>query len=129
MTDKRILMIMMIMAMVIAICAVVYYYRKEIKKAVEQPKETLLYLAQEWENFISNDSTRRAIKALCRLADKVVLGEGSDRLAFVCGRLYELVPDYLQTVITIEKLKEIVNLVYEEIKVKLEDGSHVAGEG
>lgn len=126
MTDKRILVIMMAAAMVIAICAMVYYYRKGIKKAVEQPKETLLYLAQEWEEFISNDSTRRAIKALCRRADKVVLGEGSERLAYVCGKLYELVPDNLQSVITIEKLQEVVNLVYNEIKEYV-DGHWVAG--
>lgn len=126
MTEQKIIIIAVVVAAVIVSGAVAYTYRHKLKKALAEPKETLDFLAQELEEFFSNDSTRRAIKALCRLADRVVLGDGADRLAFVCGRLYELVPDYLQTVITIEKLQEIVNIIYEEIKVKLEDGSHVA---
>ena len=128
MAEHKIIIIAVLIAAVIVCGAVVYTYRNKLKKALEQPKETLLYLAQEWEHFISKESTKQTIKALCRLADKIVSGAGSDRLAFVCGRLYELVPDHLQSVITIEKLQEIVNLVYNEIKVRLEDGSHVAGE-
>lgn len=128
MTEQKIIVIAVVMAVVIVIGAVAYIYRDKLKKAIAQPKETLQYLAQEMEEFFSNDSTQQVIRTLCRLADRIVIGEGTDRLAFVCGRLYEKVPDYLQTVITIEKLQEIVNTVYEEIKVKLEDGSYVAGE-
>ena len=126
MTDKRILMIMMIMAMVIAICAVVYYYRREIKKALEQPKETAQLLAAELKEWLAAEQTKKTIGALCRLADRLVGGTGSERLAYVCGKLYELVPDNLQSVITIEKLQEVVNLVYNEIKEYV-DGHWVAG--
>jgi len=128
MTEQKIIIVAVVVAAVIVISAVVYIYRDKLKKALAEPGQTLLYLAGEWEEFISQDSTRQAIKALCRLADRIVTGDGTDRLAFVCGRLYELVPDYLQTVITIEKLQEIVNIVYEEIKIRLDDGRYVAGE-
>ena len=126
MTDKRILMIMMAAAMVIAICGVVYYYRREIKKALEQPKETAQLLAAELKEWLAAEQTKQTIGALCRLADQLVGGTGRERLAYVCGKLYELVPDNLQSVITIEKLQEVVNLVYNEIKEYV-DGHWVAG--
>ena len=127
MTEQKIIIVAVVVAAVIVISAVIYVYRDKLKKALAEPGQTLLYLAGEWEDFISLDSTRQAIKALCRLADRIVTGDGGDRLAFVCGRLYELVPDYLQSVITIEKLQEVVNLIYNEIKVYV-DGHWVAGE-
>ena len=127
MTEQKII-IMAAVAAVVVCTAVVYVNRKKVEQALRQPKETLLFLMQEWEEFISQDSTKTAIKRLCRLADKLVTGDGADRLAFVCGHLYKMVPDYLQNVITIEKLQEIVNTVYNEIKIRLEDGSYIAGE-
>ena len=126
MTDKRILVIMMAAAMVIAICGVVYYYRREIKKAMAEPEETAKMLAEELKEFLHSEQTKKTIGALCRLADQLVGGTGRERLAYVCGKLYELVPDNLQGVITIEKLQEIVNLVYNEIKEYV-DGHWVAG--
>lgn len=127
MTDKRILIIMMVMAMVIAICGVVYYYRKEIKKALDDPKETAQLLAAELKEWLAAEQTKKTIGTLCRLADQLVGGTGRERLAYVCGKLYELVPDNLQSVITIEKLQEVVNLVYNEIKEYV-DGHWVAGQ-
>ena len=127
MTEKKVIIIAAIEIAFIVCGVVAYVYNDKLKKALAEPGQTLLYLAGEWEEFISLDSTRQAIKALCRLADRIVTGDGGDRLAFVCGRLYELVPDYLQSVITIEKLQEVVNLIYNEIKVYV-DGHWVAGE-
>ena len=127
MTDKRILMIAVAAAMVIVLGGVVYYYRKGIKKALEQPKETAEFLAAELKEFLHSEQTRKTIGALCRLADQLVGGTGRERLAYVSGKLYELVPDHLQSVITIEKLQEIVNTVYAEIKVYI-DGHWVAGQ-
>ena len=127
MSENKIVVLAVVAAVVLVCTAVVYANRKKVEQALKQPKETLLFLMQEWEDFISQDSTKQAIKSLCRLADKLVTGDGADRLAFVCGHLYELVPDYLQSVITIEKLQEIVNLIYSEIKVYI-DGHWVAGE-
>ena len=127
MNDKMILMLTMVMSAVIAGCGVAYVYRDKVKKALAEPGQALLYLAQEWEDFISKESTKQSIKALCRLADQIVTGDGGDRLLFVCGKLYALVPKSLQTVITIDKLVAVVNAVYDEIKVYI-DGHWVAGE-
>ena len=127
MTEQKIIIMAAVATVVVVCTAVVYVNRKKVEQALRQPKETLLFLMQEWEEFISQDSTKTAIKRLCRLADKLVTGDGADRLAFVCGHLYKMVPDYLQNVITIEKLQEIVNLIYSEIKVYI-DGHWVAGE-
>ena len=127
MTEQKIIIFAVVAAALLVVTAVVYVNRKKVERALKQPKETLKYLEARWEQFISKDSTREAIKHLCRLADKLVTGDGTDRLAFVCGHLYQLVPDYLQSIITIEKLQEIVNLVYNEIKVYI-DGHWVAGE-
>lgn len=127
MSNERIIITAVIVAAVIVIGAVVYVYRDKLKKALEQPRGTLEFLKAEMEEFFNQDSTKSVIKALCRLADRVVAGDGGDRLAFVCGKLFELVPDYLQSVITIEKLQEVVNLIYNEIKVYV-GGHWVAGE-
>jgi len=102
-------------------------YRDKLKKALAEPQQTLLYLAQELEAFFADEHTKYIIGMLCRTAEELVGGSGRERLAYVCGKLYELVPDYLQTVITIEKLQEAVNMVYNEIKVYV-DGHWVAGE-
>lgn len=128
MTEQKIIIIAVVAAAVIVCSAVVYVYRDKVKKALAEPGQALLYLAQEWEDFINKESTKRNIKALCRLADQIVIGDGGDRLIFVCGKLYALVPKSLQTVITMDKLVAVVNAIYEEIKIKLEDGSWVAGE-
>ena len=128
MTEQKIIIIAVVVAAVIVIFSVAFAYREKLKKALAEPGQTLLYLANEWEEFINKESTKRNIKALCRLADQIVIGDGGDRLMFVCGKLYALVPKSLQTVITMDKLVAVVNAIYDEIKIKLEDGSWVAGE-
>ena len=128
MTEQKIIITVVVAAAVIICFAVAYTYRHKLQKALAEPKETLAFLAQELEDFFSKETTQQTVKALCRLADRIVTGNGTDRLAFVCGKLYALVPDYLQNVITMEKLQKIVNTVYNEIKVRLEDGSYIAGE-
>ena len=127
MTEQKIIIIAVVAAAVIVCSAVVYVYRDKVKKALAEPGQALLYLAQEWEAFLADEQTKNMIAILCRMADKLVAGNGEDRLAFVCGKLYEFVPDYLQRVITIEKLQKAVNLIYDEIKVYV-DGHWVAGE-
>lgn len=127
MTEQKIIIIAVVAAAIIVCTAVVYVYRDKVKKALAEPGQTLLCLADEWEAFLADEQTRNMIAILCRMADKLVGGTGEDRLAFVCGKLYELVPDWLQPVITIEKLKKAVNLIYDEIKVYI-DGHWVAGE-
>ena len=126
--ENKIIIAAIVIAVVVICVAVAFAYRKELEKLIKEPKDALKQMVEEWEEFISKDSTKQALKALCRRADRIVGGTGEDRLAFVCGKLYQLVPVSLQFIITTEKLEEIVTLVYEEIKIKLEDGSYVAGE-
>lgn len=127
MSDKMILMLTMVMGAIIAGAGATYVYRDKLKKAIAEPKETALYLAAELQEFFEKENTKKAIKTLCKLADEIIGSHGGNKLAFVVGRVYELVPDYLQEVVTVEKLQEIVNAVYDEIKVYI-DGHWVAGE-
>ena len=51
MTEQKII-IMAAVAAVVVCTAVVYVNRKKVEQALRQPKETLLFLMQEWEEFI-----------------------------------------------------------------------------
>lgn len=128
MNEKMVVIMALVMGAVIAGCGVAYVYRDKLKKALAEPKETALYLAAELQNFFEKDSTKQAVKALCQLAEKIIDSHGENKLGFVTGKLYALVPGYLQEVVTVEKLQEVVNAVYDEIKVYV-DGHWVAGDG
>ena len=127
MNEKMVVIMALVMGAIIAGAGATYVYRDKLKKAIAEPKETALYLAAELQEFFEKENTKKAIKTLCKLADEIIGSHGGNKLAFVVGRVYELVPDYLQEVVTVEKLQEIVNTVYDEIKVYI-DGHWVAGE-
>ena len=123
--DKRLIIVLILAVGVVFVIA--YIYRDKLKKALAQPKETLEFLQAELEEFFAKEETKEIIRMLCRAADNLVSGTGQERLAFAVGKLYELIPDYMQSVVTVEKLQKVVTLVYEEIKVYV-DGHWVAGE-
>ncbi len=128
MNEKMVVIMALVMGAVIAGCGVAYVYRDKLKKALAEPKETALFLAAQLQDFFEKDSTKEAVKTLCQLAEHIIDSHGGNKLAFVTGKLYSMVPVYLQEVVTVEKLQEIVNAVYEEIKVYV-DGHWVAGDG
>ena len=123
--DKRLIIVLILAVGVVF--TVAYIYRDKLKKALAQPQETLVFLQAELEEFFASEETKKIIGMLCRAAENLVSGTGEDRLAFAVGKLYEFIPDYLQTVVTVEKLQKVVTLVYEEIKVYV-NGHWVAGE-
>lgn len=128
MTEQKIIVTAVVVAAVM-ICGVIsYVYRDKLKKAIAEPKETALYLAAELQEFMEKESTKEAIKTLCQMAEHIIDSHGGNKLAFVTGKLYAMVPEYLQEIVTVEKLQEIVNAVFEEIKVYV-DGHWVAGDG
>lgn len=128
MNEKMVVIMALVLGGVIAGAVTAYVYRDKVKKALSEPKETALFLAARLQEFFEKDSTKEAVRARCRLAEHIIDSHGGNKLAFVTGKLYSMVPGYLQEVVTVEKLQEIVNAVYEEIKVYV-DGHWVAGDG
>ena len=78
--------------------------------------------------FLSKPETIANIKEMCVWADENIRGtkQGQERLAYVCGKLCQLVPKPLQPFVTAEKLAAVVNAVFDEIKKTLNDGTTVA---
>ena len=78
--------------------------------------------------FLSKPETIAKIKEMCVWADENIRGtkQGQERLAYVCGKLCQLVPKPLQPFVTAEKLAAVVNAVFDEIKKTLQDGTTVA---
>lgn len=86
--------------------------------------------ARELKNFFAQDKTKKAIKAACVWAEENIRGTklGQERLNYVCGVLAKLVPKALQKMVTQEKLVQIINVIFDEIKVEQEDGSTIVRE-
>ena len=75
--------------------------------------------------FLSRPETIKAIKNFCVWADDNIRGSdfGQERLSYVIGKLYNLIPKPLQFFITSKELEKAVNAIFDKIKITMSDGT------
>ena len=83
----------------------------------------------EW---LKKPETRELIARLCREAERVIIGtkQGAERLAWVVSMLYKYIPaniiPYIPQEMLYNVLVKVINIVFDQIAVMLEDGTRMA---
>lgn len=75
--------------------------------------------------YLRTEETKAEIKKYILVAEKYITGEkkGQERLELVCARLRDYLPQPLRTFVTTKAMVDAVNFVFEQIAVKMEDGT------
>ena len=81
---------------------------------------------KELEKTFNSPEFKETVRKVMAKAEELIVGteRGQERLKYVCGVINSLLPVYLQSVVTAERLEKLVNALFKEFAVK-EDGHTV----